>query len=185
MVQDEDWERRLYRMSYRRRRRVSKADLLQPTNHPSEDLVCFDYSFTDTWCVNHLAHFHSLLGNEHRAQERQNPFRAFTGCFCVESLAILPLRRPAFHVGSTCPDWKDFNMYRSLLIPTPPDLSYFSEWIFKQGLRRLIFSMVRSELEVCAVDHFLRVASFGVRPVFVSMIASFQENHFWLHCRRL
>lgn len=52
-----------------------------------------------------------------------------------------------------------------MLVPTPP-VFYYSDWIFQESFRKLIFTLARSEFAVYTAVQFLRVATDGVVNTF-------------------
>lgn len=96
MAKNEDYERRLYRMLHCYRRQIDEGDFPQSTSHPSVDLVCFNYSFADSWLAHPMNQFHSLMDLKLCARKRWDLHGVFAAWYCVEIFANPPPRRPAF-----------------------------------------------------------------------------------------
>lgn len=92
-VEEEDYERHLNRVLYYYRLQTDDGDLLLSNFHSSMDLVCFDYPFPDSWCVNCMDRFRPFLDFDHRARERRNSLRVLANWQCEGFFAISSTRR--------------------------------------------------------------------------------------------
>lgn len=81
------------------------------------------------------------------------------------TFAIFP-PPPAFHVDCMCAEWEGLDIHRSLFAATSSYLFITLDVSAIMAFIDFFFFVAQSELMVCAVAQFLRVAFSGVMHVF-------------------
>lgn len=114
------------------------------------------------WPSPQCGHFGEAMNFEHRFRESTFPLPIFVPWHCVEAYPIISQNRRRFHGLVDCSERCRLETHRVMHVPTPPEFSYYVDWLFAGSFRHLIFTVVRSKFATNTAVQVLLVATKGV-----------------------